>query len=145
MRQNEALMPGKDKFLAPTDDQYLRFVQNLQKKLQIAFANNAYSALAFFDLSGSEMLRIDEFLFGVEFFTNGNRLKDALMLFQELDVNKDGMLDEQEFEQIMTYQLNKQLVSNCIENSPVGNEMGTEQTLGNYIDGGYNTYNKRPW
>lgn len=49
------------------------------------------------------MLRIDEFLFGVEFFTNGNRLKDALMLFQELDVNKDGMLDEQEFEQIMTY------------------------------------------
>lgn len=138
-------MPGKDKFLAPTDDQYLRFVQNLQKKLQIAFANNAYSALAFFDLSGSEMLRIDEFLFGVEFFTNGNRLKDALMLFQELDVNKDGMLDEQEFEQIMTYQLNKQLVSNCIENSPVGNEMGTEQTLGNYIDGGYNTYNKRPW
>ena len=23
--------------------------------------------------------------------------------------------------------------------------MGTEQTLGNYIDGGYNTYNKRPW
>ena len=137
-------MPGKDKFLAPTDDQYLRFVQNLQKKLQIAFANNAYSALAFFDLSGSEMLRIDEFLFGVEFFTNGNRLKDALMLFQELDVNKDGMLDEQEFEQIMTYQLNKQLVSNCIENSPVGNEMGTEQTLGNYIDGGYNTYNKRP-
>lgn len=138
-------MPGKDKFLAPTDDQYLRFVQNLQKKLQIAFANNAYSALAFFDLSGSEMLRIDEFLFGVEFFTNGNRLKDALILFQELDVNKDGMLDEQEFEQIMTYQLNKQLVSNCIENSPVGNEMGTEQTLGNYIDGGYNTYNKRPW
>ena len=137
-------MPGKDKFLAPTDDQYLRFVQNLQKKLQIAFANNAYSALAFFDLSGSEMLRIDEFLFGVEFFTNGNRLKDALMLFQELDINKDGMLDEQEFEQIMTYQLNKQLVSNCIENSPVGNEMGTEQTLGNYIDGGYNTYNKRP-
>ena len=94
MRQNEALMPGKDKFLAPTDDQYLRFVQHLQKKLQIAFANNAYSALAFFDLSGSEMLRIDEFLFGVEFFTNGNRLKDALMLFQELDVNKDGMLDE---------------------------------------------------
>ena len=41
--------------------------------------------------------------------------------------------------------MNKQLVTTCIENSPVGNEMGTEQTLGNYIDGGYNTYNKRPW
>ena len=41
--------------------------------------------MAFFDLSGNEMLRIDEFLFGVEFFTNGNRFKDSLMLFQHLD------------------------------------------------------------
>mmetsp|Transcript_35650 Transcript_35650/g.46915 ORF Transcript_35650/g.46915 Transcript_35650/m.46915 type:complete len:144 (-) Transcript_35650:949-1380(-) len=98
LRQTEALLPGKDKFLAPPDEKYLRFVQNLQKKMQIAFSNNAMSAMAFFDLSGSEMLRIDEFLFGVEFFTNGNRLKDALMLFSELDINKDGMLDEQEFE-----------------------------------------------
>ena len=94
------MTPGKDKFIAPTDEQYHRFVSNLQKKLQIAFNNQSSSALAFFDLSGSENLRIDEFLFGVEFFIQGNRLKDCLMLFQELDVNRDGMLDEMEFEML---------------------------------------------
>lgn len=49
--------------------------------------------IAFFDLSGSETLRIDEFLFGVEFFISGNRLKECLMLFQQLDANEDGVLD----------------------------------------------------
>ena len=33
LRQAESVAPGKDKFLAPPDDQYLRFVSNLQKKL----------------------------------------------------------------------------------------------------------------
>ena len=46
--------------------------------------------MAFFDLSGNEALRIDEFLFGIEFFVQGNRLKDCLMLFKELDHNNDG-------------------------------------------------------
>ena len=101
--------------------------------------------MAFFDLSGTEMLRIDEFLFGVEFFTNGNRLKEALVLFQELDVNKDGMLDEPELDQIMTYQLNKQLVSGAMDGSPVRTDLPSEEHMGNYITGGYGTYNKRPW
>ena len=113
--------------------------------MQIAFSNSVANAIAFFDLSGNEMLRIDEFLFGVEFFTNGNRLKDTLILFQELDLNKDGMLDEQELEQIMTYQLNKGLVATAMDGSPVRNELPNEHEMGNYIQGGYGTYNKRPW
>lgn len=78
---------------------------NLQKKLQIAFNGDSSNALAFFDLTGSETLRIDEFLFGVEFFTSGNRLKECLMIFTQLDTNKDGVLDEVEFEGLFTNQL----------------------------------------
>jgi len=106
----------------------------------MAFANNASCALAFFDLSGSEMLRIDEFLFGIEFFTSGNRLKDCLMLFAELDVNQDGMLDVAEFEQLFLGQMYKGIATR--DRSP-RDEIG-EEVLGNYIQGGYNTYNKRP-
>ena len=73
--------PTKDKIVASTDEKYSKFIANLQKKLMIAFNNNASSAMAFFDLSGTETLRIDEFLFGVEFFTSGNRLKECMMLF----------------------------------------------------------------
>jgi len=142
LRQNESVMPGKDKFLAPPDDQYVRFVSNLQKKLQIAFQNNASNALSFFDLNGSETLRIDEFLFGVEFFTSGNRLKDALILFQELDTNRDGMLDEQEFEQLFFYNFKKDV----IRNMDIGQvrESVCEEKMANYLQGGYNTYNKKP-
>ena len=64
----------------------------------MAFQGSAADAMAFFDLSGSETLRIDEFLFGVEFFVSGSRLKECLMLFQELDVNGDGMIDEAELD-----------------------------------------------
>lgn len=74
-------MAGKDKFLATNDANYSRFVTNLQKKLQIAFNGDAQDAITFFDLTGKGQLRIDEFLFGVEFFIQGNRLKECLMLF----------------------------------------------------------------
>ncbi len=63
--------------------------------------------MAFFDLSGNESLRIDEFLFGCEFFVSGNRLKDCLMLFKELDENNDGQLDEFELNNLFSYQVNK--------------------------------------
>ena len=43
--------------------------------------NNTSDTLAFFDLTGTENLRIDEFLFGIQFFITGSRLKEALTLF----------------------------------------------------------------
>jgi hypothetical protein len=49
-------------------------------------------------------LRIDEFLFGVQFFVSGSveksRIIETLMLFQELDLRQDGVLDLDEFEQL---------------------------------------------
>ena len=89
--------------MANTDEYYNQFVTNLQKKLQVAFNEQPANAFAFFDISGNEALRIDEFLFGVEFFIQGNRLKDCLQLFQELDTSKDGMLDEGEFETLFSF------------------------------------------
>lgn len=60
---------------------------------------NAGELLCFFDLSGTETLRIDELLWGIQFFIGGaNRLKETLMLFQQLDANTDGVLDETELE-----------------------------------------------
>lgn len=41
MRLNESVVAGKDKFVATQDEKYNRFVSNLQKKLQMAFSNNA--------------------------------------------------------------------------------------------------------
>lgn len=79
--RTDSIHPSKDKILATNQDSYAKFVSNLQKKLSIAFGGNASAAIAFFDLSGHEKLRIDEFLFGVEFFTSGNRLRETMMLF----------------------------------------------------------------
>ena len=108
----------------------------------MAFNNSSLNALSFFDLSGTETLRIDEFLFGVEFFIQGNRLKDCLMLFQELDINQDGMLDEMEFE--ILFNLMPKNSSAKLQEGPMMKEPVNEEDLGNYMHGGYNTYNKRP-
>ena len=111
--------------------------------MQISFGGSSQNALSFFDLSGNETLRIDEFLFGVEFFISGNRLKDCLMLFSELDVNKDGLLDEIEFDQLFTMQVGASaLRDGALPQDPINGV--AEDDLGNYIQGGYNTYNKRP-
>ncbi len=113
MRQNDAIMPGKDKFLATNAQNYTRFFTNLQKKLSIAFNSEAGDVMAFFDLSGKEQLRIDEFLFGVEFFIQGNRLKECLQLFQELDVNCDGVIDVNELDGLFYLSADKDLTGDA--------------------------------
>ena len=116
--------------MATSDDHYNQFVTNLQKKLQIAFNEQPANAFTFFDISGNEALRIDEFLFGVEFFIQGNRLRDCLMLFQELDTSKDGMLDEAEFETLFTFNPVKPspLQDSLLKKDSVG-----EEAMGNYM------------
>ena len=87
------MVPNKDEYLAVSDEQFERFKLNLKKKLQMAFSCVS-EAMSFLDLTGTETLRIDEFLFGVQFFISGSRLKECLMLFEYLDKNKDGLIDE---------------------------------------------------
>ena len=65
------------------------------------------------------------------------------MLFQELDVNKDGQLDEFEFENLFTMVPNKAVAA--MQDGPMKYENNVgEEGLGNYMHGGYNTYNKKP-
>jgi hypothetical protein len=78
--RHTSLTPNKDEYIALSDDQFQKFTLNLRKKLQIAFSNSS-EAMGFFDLTGNETLRIDEFLFGVQFFFSGSKLKECLMLF----------------------------------------------------------------
>ena len=134
MRQT-SLTPNKDEYLAVSDEHFQKFTLNLRKKLQIAFSNSS-EAMGFFDLTGTETLRIDEFLFGVQFFFSGSKLKECLMLFQQLDKNKDGLLDEIEFDALFISLDQKKIDLASIDN---------EIDMNYYLQGGYNTYNKRPW
>ena len=63
------------------------------------------------------------------------------MLFAELDANKDGMLDEIEFELLFMRQPTTgiKLTDGALHKDHV-----CEEDLGKYMQGGYNTYNKRP-
>ena len=66
-----------------------------------------------------------------------------MMLFQELDVNKDGMIDEREFEMLFYHVPATGATQQ--QDGPVGQDNGAgEENLGNYMQGGYNTYNKKP-
>ena len=67
----------------------------------MAFCNSS-EMMQFFDLSGSETLRIDEFVFGVQFFISGTRLTECLMLFSKLDTLQDGLLDEIELDALFS-------------------------------------------
>ena len=100
--------PKKDEFLAVSDEHFEKFKKNLAKKLQMSFQNSS-EAIGFFDLTGTETLRIDEFLFGVQFFISGSRLKECLMLFNLLDKNKDGQLEEFELDALF---LNNEIKDN---------------------------------
>jgi len=47
-------------------------------------------------------VKIEEFIFGVEFFLQGNRLAECTALFQQLDSpSKDKVLDMVEFSQLL--------------------------------------------
>jgi len=65
---------------------------------------SAADAFSFFDLNGNENLRLDEFMFGVQFFVSASaeksRLVETMMLFNDLDLRQDGVLDVDEFEQL---------------------------------------------
>lgn len=69
-----------------------RFVANLKSKLQIAFGDVS-ECLRFMDLNGSETIRIEEFMFAVQFFISGAGIAEIILLFNQLDINQDGMLD----------------------------------------------------
>ena len=64
------------------------------------------------------------------------------MLFQELDVNHDGQLDEQEFE--MLFNMQSKDKPGKLQDNVMIQENLNEEEVGNYMTGGYNTYNKRP-
>jgi len=44
-------------------------------------------------LNNNETVRIEEFSFGVQFFISNTNITDIILLFNQLDVNKDGQLD----------------------------------------------------
>ena len=69
-----------------------RFVSNLKSKLQIAFGD-ANECLHFMDLNSSETIRIEEFMFAVQFFIASASITDIILLFNQLDINQDGMID----------------------------------------------------
>ena len=77
-----------------------RFVSNLKSKLQIAFGD-ANECLRFMELSSSETIRIEEFMFAVQFFIASASITDIILLFNQLDTNKDGMLDLNELSSLM--------------------------------------------
>jgi len=45
------------------------------------------------DLNNDETVRIEEFSFGVQFFIANASITDIILLFNQLDANKDGQLD----------------------------------------------------
>jgi Ca2+-binding EF-hand superfamily protein len=77
-----------------------RFVSNLKSKLQIAFGD-ANECIRFMDLNNSETVRIEEFMFAVQFFISGAGITDIILLFNQLDTNRDGMLDLDELSSLM--------------------------------------------
>ena len=77
-----------------------RFRSNLESKLAIAFPS-AEDLLRFMDLSASESVRIEEFLFCVQFFVASVDLALVIMLFKQLDSNGDGVVELADLQQLM--------------------------------------------
>ena len=64
------------------------------------------------------------------------------MIFSELDTNKDGILDEVEFDGLFT---NQMIGRRALSELPTMQRSTGEEELKEYMQGGYNTYNKKPW
>lgn len=68
---------------------------SLQKKVQLAF-RDSIELVRWLSLSGREQVKPEEFWFGVQFFTTQATFVESMVLFNQLDQNKDGVLDANE-------------------------------------------------
>lgn len=53
------------------------------------------------DLNNSETIRIEEFMFAVQFFIASAGITDIILLFNQLDTTRDGILDLNELGALM--------------------------------------------
>ena len=58
--------------------------------------NNSVELVRWLSLSGRDKIKPEEFWFGIQFFSNKVSFTDAMLLFNQLDTGKDGLLDAQE-------------------------------------------------
>ena len=68
----------------------------LQQKIRVNFSN-ASEAFRFFDIAGKDKISKDHFIFCCAFLAVDHECKDVLELFEVLDDDADGHLDEGEF------------------------------------------------
>lgn len=76
------------------------FAQNLSAKLKLAFKDE-YDFMGWLDLSGRQMIRPDEFWFGISYFCAGVSVVLTSVLFEFLDSTNDGQLDISELAVLM--------------------------------------------
>lgn len=84
-----------------------RFIISLQKKVSLAF-NNTVEFVRWLSLSGRDTVKPEEFYFGVQFFSSSASFVDTMLLFQQLDENKDGVLDVNELTWLLQNDPNKE-------------------------------------
>ena len=76
----------------PRKSQMDAIIKNLQSKVGLAF-NNSVELVRWLSLTGRDQVKPEEFWFGVRFFSLKLSFANAMLLFQQLDTGKDGLLD----------------------------------------------------
>jgi hypothetical protein len=89
----------QDQLVTPSTSSLQHTVDNLAKKVKIAF-RNANELMAWMDISGSSKIRIEEFWFGLAYFSGSCGVAVTSILFDFLDQNRDGFLQLEEIQQI---------------------------------------------